>query len=125
MKITTFRKKSPPGRHREAPEGALFGFGRIWEDFGVPMGPHFLTFLGKKGPGEEVEKSQIFVSTVAGGRRPLMSLQDMSLGLVWKCIALTRQAQALGLARRIGAQRRPATMPRRYPDPAHSVFFVG
>ena len=67
----------------------LGGFGRIlWSQWTL----QFLTFLEKRGSGEETENSRILVTTVGEWRGPLMSPQDMSLGLVWKCTALTRQA---------------------------------
>ena len=66
--------------------------------FGGPDGPpHFLTFWEKKGAGEETEKSRILLSTGGGLTPPPMSFQDVSLGLVWKCIALTRQAAGFRL----------------------------
>ena len=106
--------------------GALYGLGGILEDFGVPMAPPFSHFFGKKGgSGEEPQKRQILVGIVAGLRRPQTSLQDMSLGLVWKCTALTRQAAGFrpGAAYPIALARKPATVPTKnrffsdfYPD---------
>ena len=70
----------------------LGGFGKILGSQ-LPPHPYFLVFSEKKrGSREQNETSRILVSTVELGRRPLMSLQDMSLGQVWKCVALTRQA---------------------------------
>ena len=93
MKITTFSRKSLPGYPWEAPEGGLVWTREDFVGFWDPNGPPSFSFVRKKrGSGEETENSRSLVGTVAERRGPLMSLQDMSLGLVWKCVALTRQA---------------------------------
>ena len=93
----------------------MYGLGRILADFGVPIDPPCSHFLGKKrGVWRELEELRNDWYHGGGLAPPTMSLQDISLGLVWKCVALTRQRQALGLVRRIyptALARKPATVP--------------
>ena len=65
---------------------------------GSPLASHFLTFPAKIMVGSGKEKKGFWYGPRHSGRS--LCLSDMLLGHVWKR-CLTRQAQALGLARRI------------------------
>ena len=75
MKVTSFRKKSPPGRHGEATWGGLV---RIGKDFGLPMGLPFLHFCSKnEGPERKIKKSIFSIHGGGQGRARNVSFRNV------------------------------------------------
>jgi hypothetical protein len=100
VKVTAFRKKSPPGRHGEAP---WVGLGRIRMDLGgfwIPLWFPISSFFSQnEGQKRQQKKKQIFECTVAGYAQPLMSFRHvirtgLEDGLTRQCAGVAGRAQA-------------------------------
>ena len=100
MKVTSFRKKLPLGRHGEAPWG---GLGRILRNDWYLWAPHWplipSLFQQKRMSGEEAKTRQILLSTVAEYAQPLRLRQTCGWHLFGR--RLHTPSGQLALARRI------------------------